>query len=164
MGSNHMCLRLDMEFVRSLHFDTLIAYSLILKVQRMNKLPARLTALSLVVAVPLVVHAQQVPTPEDRAAASRANAEQDRQAQQQRDAEQRNSALQAPSVRSTVPHVETYPPPAERNAMLPNRALHARRTRHVARSNASARRVCVADGSVCIRARMACPLRRAVRR
>jgi hemolysin activation/secretion protein len=74
------------------------------------KIKKWLAALPITALVSLGVQAQQVPTPEDRAAAARANAEQDRQAQQQRDAEQRNSALQAPSVRSTVPHVETYPP------------------------------------------------------
>lgn len=70
----------------------------------------RLATLSFVAAVSFEVHAQQAPTPEDRAAAARANAEQDRQAQQQRDAQQRDAVLRAPSVRSDVPRAETYPP------------------------------------------------------
>ncbi|MGN4003211.1 ShlB/FhaC/HecB family hemolysin secretion/activation protein, partial [Burkholderia gladioli] len=70
----------------------------------------RLAPLPFVVFVSLGVHAQQAPTPEDRAAAARANAEQDRQAQQQRDAQQRDAAVRAPSVRSDVPRAEMYPP------------------------------------------------------
>ncbi|MCU9954646.1 ShlB/FhaC/HecB family hemolysin secretion/activation protein [Burkholderia sp. BKH01] len=70
----------------------------------------RLAALPFVASVSLGVHAQQTPTPADQAAAARANAEQDRQAQQQRDAQQRDAALRTPSVRSEVPHAETYPP------------------------------------------------------
>ncbi|KWO50030.1 ShlB/FhaC/HecB family hemolysin secretion/activation protein [Burkholderia territorii] len=70
----------------------------------------RLAALPFVASVSFGVHAQQAPTPEDRAAAARANAERDRQAQQQRDAQQRDAALRAPSVRSDVPRAETYPP------------------------------------------------------
>uniref|UniRef100_UPI0025B63A74 POTRA domain-containing protein n=1 Tax=Burkholderia diffusa TaxID=488732 RepID=UPI0025B63A74 len=70
----------------------------------------RLAALPFVASVSFGVHAQQAPTPEDRAAAARANAEQDRQALQQRDVQQRDAALRAPSVRSDVPHAETYPP------------------------------------------------------
>lgn len=69
----------------------------------------RLTVLPIAASVSLGVHAQQAPTPEDRAAAARANAERDRQAQQQRDAQQRDAAVRAPSVRSEVPHVEAYP-------------------------------------------------------
>lgn len=74
------------------------------------KTPMRLTTLPITALVSLAVHAQQVPTAEDRAAAARANAEQDRQAQQQRDAQQRDAAVRAPSVRSEVPRAETYPP------------------------------------------------------
>ncbi|CAE6865428.1 hypothetical protein R75461_08243 [Paraburkholderia nemoris] len=55
------------------------------------------------------VYAQQAPTPADTAAAARANAEQNQQVQQQRDAQQRASTVQAPSVRSTVPHAEGWP-------------------------------------------------------
>jgi len=70
----------------------------------------RLAAVPLAAFVSLAVQAQQAPTPADQAAAARANAEQDRQAQQQRDAQQRDAELHAPSVRSEVPHAETYPP------------------------------------------------------
>ncbi|WP_081087977.1 ShlB/FhaC/HecB family hemolysin secretion/activation protein [Burkholderia cepacia] len=78
------------------------------------KTPMRLTALPIAALVSLAVHAQQAPTVEDRAAAARANAEQDRQAQQQRDAQQRDATVRAPAVRSEVPQVETYPSlPAE---------------------------------------------------
>ncbi|MGK8198543.1 ShlB/FhaC/HecB family hemolysin secretion/activation protein [Burkholderia cepacia] len=70
----------------------------------------RLTTIPITALVSLAVHAQQAPTVEDRAAAARANAEQDRQAQQQREAQQRDAAVRAPSVRSEVPRVETYPP------------------------------------------------------
>jgi len=74
----------------------------------------RLAALPITALVSLTVQAQEAPTPADRSAAARANAEQDRQAQQQRDAQQRAAAVHAPSVRSDVPHVEAYPPlPAE---------------------------------------------------
>lgn len=59
--------------------------------------------------VPITASAQQAPTPVDRAAAARANAEQDRQAQQQREAQQREAVVQAPSVRSEIPHVGAYP-------------------------------------------------------
>jgi hemolysin activation/secretion protein len=69
----------------------------------------KLTVLPITVLISLGVHAQQVPTPEDRAAAARANAEQDRQVQQQRDAQQRDATVRAPSLRSEVPQVETYP-------------------------------------------------------
>ncbi|RQZ59631.1 ShlB/FhaC/HecB family hemolysin secretion/activation protein [Burkholderia sp. Bp9004] len=69
----------------------------------------RLAAVPLAAFVSLAVQAQQAPTPADQAAAARANAEQDRQAQQQRDAQQRDAELHAPSVRSEVPHAETYP-------------------------------------------------------
>lgn len=51
----------------------------------------------------LAVHAQQIPTPIDEAAAARANAIQDQQNQQQREAEQRAAAVQSPAVRSTLP-------------------------------------------------------------
>ncbi|HDV6319168.1 TPA: ShlB/FhaC/HecB family hemolysin secretion/activation protein [Burkholderia multivorans] len=73
------------------------------------KATKQLAVLPITALVSLAVHAQQVPTPTDRAAAARANAEQDRQAQQQRDAQQREAAVRAPSVRSEVPHAETYP-------------------------------------------------------
>lgn len=73
------------------------------------QLKEKLATTSLAALVSFGVHAQQVPTPEDRAAAARANAEQDRQAQQQRDAQQRDAALRTPSVRSDVPRAETYP-------------------------------------------------------
>ncbi|MBH9664316.1 ShlB/FhaC/HecB family hemolysin secretion/activation protein, partial [Burkholderia multivorans] len=73
------------------------------------KMTKRLTALPIAALVPLGVYAQQVPTPEDQAAAARANAEQDRQAQQQRDAQQRAAEVRAPSVRSDVPRIEAYP-------------------------------------------------------
>ncbi|OJB09616.1 hypothetical protein BGV52_14495 [Burkholderia ubonensis] len=69
----------------------------------------RLTVLPIAALVSFGVHAEQAPTPADQAAAARANAEQDRQAQQQRDAQQREAAVRAPSVRSEVPHAETYP-------------------------------------------------------
>ncbi|WP_080411748.1 ShlB/FhaC/HecB family hemolysin secretion/activation protein [Burkholderia ubonensis] len=69
----------------------------------------RLTVLPIAALVFFGVHAEQAPTPADQAAAARANAEQDRQAQQQRDAQQREAAVRAPSVRSEVPHAETYP-------------------------------------------------------
>ncbi|MCA8303959.1 ShlB/FhaC/HecB family hemolysin secretion/activation protein [Burkholderia seminalis] len=69
----------------------------------------RLTVLQITALLSLGVHAQQAPTAEDRAAAARVNAEQDRQAQQQRDAQQRDAALRVRSVRSEVPRVETYP-------------------------------------------------------
>ncbi|MCA7925301.1 ShlB/FhaC/HecB family hemolysin secretion/activation protein [Burkholderia cenocepacia] len=64
--------------------------------------------------MPIVASAQQAPTPADRAAAARANAEQDRQTQQQREVQQREAVVQASSVRSEVPHVGSYPTlPAE---------------------------------------------------
>lgn len=63
----------------------------------------------LLLAASFASHAQQTPTPDDRAAAARANAEQDRQAQQQRDAQQRNADVTTPSVRSEVPRIEAYP-------------------------------------------------------
>ncbi|WP_334042074.1 ShlB/FhaC/HecB family hemolysin secretion/activation protein [Burkholderia ambifaria] len=69
----------------------------------------RLVALPLTAMVALGVHAQQAPTPEDRAAAARANAERDRQAQQQRDAQQQDATVRTPSVRSEVPRAEAYP-------------------------------------------------------
>ncbi|HHX4060258.1 TPA: ShlB/FhaC/HecB family hemolysin secretion/activation protein [Burkholderia contaminans] len=69
----------------------------------------RMAVLPLTVLVSLAAHAQQAPTPADRAAAARANAEQDRQAQQQRDAQQREAEVRTSSVRSEVPSVETYP-------------------------------------------------------
>ncbi|KVN97976.1 ShlB/FhaC/HecB family hemolysin secretion/activation protein [Burkholderia ubonensis] len=69
----------------------------------------RLTVLPIAAFASFGVHAEQAPTPADQAAAARANAEQDRQAQQQRDAQQREAAVRAPSVRSEVPHAETYP-------------------------------------------------------
>ncbi|MBJ9968035.1 ShlB/FhaC/HecB family hemolysin secretion/activation protein [Burkholderia seminalis] len=69
----------------------------------------RLAVLPLTALVSLMVQAQQAPTPADRAAAARANAEQDRQAKQQRDAQQREATVSAPAVRSEVPQVETYP-------------------------------------------------------
>ncbi|KVD02837.1 hypothetical protein WI78_04030 [Burkholderia ubonensis] len=69
----------------------------------------RLTVLPIAALVSFGVHAEQAPTSADQAAAARANAEQDRQAQQQRDAQQREAAVRAPSVRSEVPHAETYP-------------------------------------------------------
>lgn len=69
----------------------------------------RLAAFPLTAMVALGVHAQQAPAPEDRAAAARANAEQDRQAQQQRDAQQQDATVRAPAVRSDVPRAEAYP-------------------------------------------------------
>ncbi|QTD94158.1 ShlB/FhaC/HecB family hemolysin secretion/activation protein [Burkholderia anthina] len=73
------------------------------------QLKEKLATTSLAALISFGVHAQQTPTPADKAAAARANAEQDRQAQQQRDAQQRDAAVRAPSVRSGVPHVEAYP-------------------------------------------------------
>lgn len=78
------------------------------------KTTKRVVVLPITALVSLAVHAQQVPTPADRAAAARANAEQDRQTQQQREAQQRDAAVRASAVRSEVPQVETYPSlPAE---------------------------------------------------
>jgi hemolysin activation/secretion protein len=74
------------------------------------KTTKRLAALPMTAMLSLTVQAQEAPTPADRSAAARANAEQDRQAQQHRDAQQREAAVHAPSVRSDVPHVEAYPP------------------------------------------------------
>nr|WP_257249756.1 ShlB/FhaC/HecB family hemolysin secretion/activation protein [Burkholderia cepacia] len=73
------------------------------------KLTKRFAVLPLTAFVSLAVQAQQAPMPADRAAAARANAEQDRLAQQQRDAQQRDAAVRAPAVRSEVPQIETYP-------------------------------------------------------
>ncbi|KVM82189.1 hypothetical protein WJ60_24600 [Burkholderia ubonensis] len=73
------------------------------------KITKWLAALPITALMSLGVQAQQAPTPADQAAATRANAEQDRQAQQQRDAQQRDAAVRTPSVRSEVPKVEAYP-------------------------------------------------------
>ncbi|MBN3780032.1 ShlB/FhaC/HecB family hemolysin secretion/activation protein [Burkholderia sp. Ac-20345] len=78
------------------------------------KLKRQLMVLPISALVSIAAQAQQAPTPADQAAAARANAEQDRQAQQQRDAQQREAVVRAPSVRSDVPQIETYPTlPAE---------------------------------------------------
>ncbi|ORC51235.1 hypothetical protein B2G74_00190 [Burkholderia sp. A27] len=69
----------------------------------------RLAALPLTALVSLASHAQQAPNPAEAAAAARANAQQNRQAQEQREAQQRAAAVQAPAVRSEVPHAEMYP-------------------------------------------------------
>ncbi len=73
------------------------------------KLKRQLIAVPISALVSIAAQAQQAPTPADQAAAARANAEQDRQAQQQRDAQQREAEVRAPSVRSEVPPIETYP-------------------------------------------------------
>ncbi|WP_175953347.1 ShlB/FhaC/HecB family hemolysin secretion/activation protein [Burkholderia sp. BCC0405] len=73
------------------------------------QLKEKLATTSIAALVSLGVHAQQVPTPADQAAAARANAEQDRQAQQQRDAQQRAAEVRTPSIQSEVPRAETYP-------------------------------------------------------
>ncbi|NIF70534.1 MULTISPECIES: ShlB/FhaC/HecB family hemolysin secretion/activation protein [unclassified Burkholderia] len=59
--------------------------------------------------LPFAAFAQHPPTPADRAAAARANAEQDRQARQQQEAQQREAVVQASSVRSEIPLVGLYP-------------------------------------------------------
>ncbi|MBB5398321.1 ShlB/FhaC/HecB family hemolysin secretion/activation protein [Paraburkholderia youngii] len=72
----------------------------------------RLSLLPLIASASLAgqaVHAQQAPTPADKAAAARADAEQNRQMQQQRDVQQREATVAAPSVRSTVPAREGWP-------------------------------------------------------
>lgn len=73
------------------------------------KIRKRLAALPLTALVTLASNAQQVPTPADEAAAARANILQQQQLQQQREAQERDAAVSAPSVRSDVPKVETYP-------------------------------------------------------
>ncbi|MDN7430081.1 MULTISPECIES: ShlB/FhaC/HecB family hemolysin secretion/activation protein [unclassified Burkholderia] len=69
----------------------------------------RLSILPLSALVTLSAQAQQAPTPNDQAAAARANAEQNQQVQQRRDAQQRDVTVQAPGVRSDVPRPEAYP-------------------------------------------------------
>ena len=73
------------------------------------KFRQRLAALPLMALVSLVSNAQQAPTPADKVAAARANAEQNQQLQQQRDARQRHATVQAPSVRSTLSKIEGFP-------------------------------------------------------
>lgn len=73
------------------------------------KIRRRLAALPLTALVTLASNAQQAPTPADEAAAARANILQQQQLQQQREAQERDAAVSAPSVRSDVPKVETYP-------------------------------------------------------
>ncbi|WNC89044.1 ShlB/FhaC/HecB family hemolysin secretion/activation protein [Paraburkholderia sp. FT54] len=78
------------------------------------KIRTRLAALPLTALVSLASNAQHAPTPANEAAAARANAEQNQQIQQQRDAQQRDATVQAPAVRSEVPHAEGWPDlPAE---------------------------------------------------
>ncbi|HEY4297362.1 MAG TPA: ShlB/FhaC/HecB family hemolysin secretion/activation protein [Paraburkholderia sp.] len=73
-------------------------------------LPPRLALFSLLFsAIPFATHAQQSFTPEDKAAAARANAEQNRQIQQQQEAGQRAATVSAPNVRSEVPATEAWP-------------------------------------------------------
>ncbi|WP_425470924.1 ShlB/FhaC/HecB family hemolysin secretion/activation protein [Trinickia fusca] len=64
--------------------------------------------ISLIAMLTFGAQAQQPPTSADRTVAARANAEQDRQAQQQREAQQNEATVQAPSVRSKVPHTGAY--------------------------------------------------------
>ncbi|MGF6553306.1 hemolysin activation/secretion protein [Paraburkholderia youngii] len=76
------------------------------------KVSKRLSLLPLIASASLAgqaVHAQQAPTPPDKAAAARADAEQNRQVQRQRDVQQREATVAAPSVRSTVPPREGWP-------------------------------------------------------
>lgn len=72
------------------------------------KIQSRLAALPFTALVSLA-HAQQAPTPADTAAAARANAEQNQQVKEQREAQQRDAAVNAPSVRSTVARVSSWP-------------------------------------------------------
>jgi hemolysin activation/secretion protein len=67
------------------------------------KFRKRLAALPLTALVSLASNAQHAPSPDDEAAAARANVE---QIQQQRDAQQRDATVQAPAVRSTLPEIE----------------------------------------------------------
>ncbi|MGF6655015.1 hemolysin activation/secretion protein [Paraburkholderia youngii] len=79
------------------------------------KIRKRLPALPLTALITLA-HAQQTPppTPADKAAAARANAEQNQQVEQQRNAQERNATVNAPSVRSTVERASGWPDlPAE---------------------------------------------------
>lgn len=69
----------------------------------------RFAILPVTALITLTAQAQQAPTPNDQAAAARANAEQNQQAQQRRDAQQRDATVQAPGVRSDVPRPEAYP-------------------------------------------------------
>ncbi|WP_109484164.1 ShlB/FhaC/HecB family hemolysin secretion/activation protein, partial [Paraburkholderia sp. C35] len=68
----------------------------------------RLAALPLSAVVTLA-SAQSIPSLADKAAAARANAEQNQQLQQQRDAQQREQTVNAPAVRSTAPNAGVYP-------------------------------------------------------
>ena len=74
------------------------------------KIRKRLAALPLTALITLA-HAQQTPTPTpaDRAAAARANVEQNQQVEQRRDAQQRAATVAAPVVRSTAPVAGEYP-------------------------------------------------------
>jgi hemolysin activation/secretion protein len=74
----------------------------------MMNIRKRLAALPLSAMVTLA-SAQSAPSLADKAAAARANAEQNQQLQQQRDAQQREQAVNAPAVRSTVPNAGVYP-------------------------------------------------------
>ncbi|WJF89114.1 ShlB/FhaC/HecB family hemolysin secretion/activation protein [Paraburkholderia bonniea] len=74
------------------------------------KIRNKLAALPFTALVSLASNAQHAPTPADKAAAARANAEQNQQIQQQRDAQQRDTVVQAPAVRSTLPVFEDFPP------------------------------------------------------
>jgi hemolysin activation/secretion protein len=78
------------------------------------KIRQRLAVLPLTALVSLASNAQQAPTLADKAAAARANAEQNQQLQQQRDAHQRDATVQAPAVRSSLSRSEDFPQlPAE---------------------------------------------------
>jgi hemolysin activation/secretion protein len=73
------------------------------------KIKQRLAALPLTALVSLASNAQQVPTPAEKAAAARANAEQNQQIQQQRDAQQRDAIVQAPAIRSSLSKIDGFP-------------------------------------------------------
>jgi hemolysin activation/secretion protein len=68
-----------------------------------------LAAIPLTALITLASHAQQAPTPADKAAAARANAKESQQFKQQRDAQQREATVDARSVRSTVSSTGNFP-------------------------------------------------------
>ncbi|WP_109481771.1 ShlB/FhaC/HecB family hemolysin secretion/activation protein [Paraburkholderia sp. C35] len=72
------------------------------------KISNRLAALPLSALVTLA-SAQSVPSLADKAAAARANAEQNQQLQQHHDVQQREQTVNAPAVRSTVPNAGVFP-------------------------------------------------------